>query len=178
MSWSSAALAQPLAAQSRNFLTIEVHRALGRPLEGHHEAADRRLAAARLAHQPECLALAHRKRDVGHCLDRADHPLHDGAGGDGELLFQVVKLQQDRSFGQRPRLGLVRDDGVDGDRGVPAGLAAGASSNCTSPASSSGTALSDNGKVRAGSAARALLLPPSWNDRRSERVALTGWKQA
>ena len=64
-------------------------------LEGDGEASDGGLAAARLPHQAEGLALADGEGDVGDGLDAADLSLEQRPGGDGELLHEVLDLEED-----------------------------------------------------------------------------------
>ena len=74
-------------------LVLEADLARRRVLQQQHRAAERRLAAARLADQPERLSLVDRER---HAVDGANQP---GAsrrppGTDPEVLVQVAHLEQ------------------------------------------------------------------------------------
>src|SRR5262249_18492304 len=61
--------------------------------EPQDEPAGRRLAAARLAHESERLALRHRERHARHGLHRTDLAAEE-PGLDRELLHEVVDLEQ------------------------------------------------------------------------------------
>ena len=84
----------------RDVGAVEADRSRGGLLERDDEPADRRLAAARLADEAEGLALADGEGDVGDGLDAADLALQDGSGGDGELLYEVVDLDDDLAGGE------------------------------------------------------------------------------
>jgi hypothetical protein len=75
-------------------LALEDHLAGGRVVEPGDDPARRRLAAPRLAHQPERSAAGHGERDAVDGLDVADDPAEDTRGVHGEPLLEVADLEQ------------------------------------------------------------------------------------
>src|SRR5579862_6061380 len=75
-------------AQPRDLTALELDASLGGRDETEKGAAQRRLAAARLAHEPEHLAFAQLERDVvdgAHCGARpADEPVEEAAADRSE----------------------------------------------------------------------------------------------
>ena len=89
------ATAQVPAPKVRHVGAVEADRSRGGLFQGDDEATDGRLATARLADEAEGLALSHGEGDIGDCLDAADLALQHGPGGDGELLYELVDLDDD-----------------------------------------------------------------------------------
>ena len=89
------------ALDPRDIRPIELDPARRRVEEAQDHPADRRLAAARLADEPERLAAPDVERDAVDRLDRADLALEDTAA-DREVLDEV------RDADQRPVGGVLR----------------------------------------------------------------------
>jgi hypothetical protein len=85
---------QRVALQAVNRLALEQDLALGRRLEIEDHARRRGLAAARFAHQAQCLAGADLERDVVDRLDVAERAREQDALGEGEMLAQPFYAQQ------------------------------------------------------------------------------------
>ena len=83
-----------LVVEVRDVLAVEEHLAAGRLVEAQDRAADRRLAAARLADQAERLAAADLERDAVDGLDVADVAVEDDPALDREVELQVLELDQ------------------------------------------------------------------------------------
>src|SRR4051794_13702896 len=141
-------LAQLAALDVRDVLAVERDRAAGRLVEAHDRAARRALAAARLAHEPQRLALAEREGDAVDRAHVADVALADHALGDAEPDLEVLHLEQ-RLLGHA----------------MPSGISAPASTSAASVASSSsspsgagaGTHPSRSGRPAAASSGRGGL---------------------
>jgi hypothetical protein len=73
----AAHLAHLLAAERRELGAVELHRPRGRLVKLEDRASGRRLAAARLAHETQRLALLHEEVDAVHRAHRADLALED-----------------------------------------------------------------------------------------------------
>jgi hypothetical protein len=84
---------QVALAEVGDLLALEAHRAPGRVHQAEHEAAGRRLAAARFAHQRQGLAAGDLEAHVLDGAHHADQPAADDAGGDGEMLYEAVDRQ-------------------------------------------------------------------------------------
>ena len=82
------------AAEPRDVLPVEADLARRRPVQGGDEPADRGLAAARLADEPERLAAVDVEGDARDGLDRPDLALEDRARGDGEVLVGRRRAEQ------------------------------------------------------------------------------------
>src|SRR5215218_7076315 len=78
----------------RDVLAVEDHLALGRLVEAQNRAADRRLAAARLADQAERLAAADLERDAVDGLDVAHVTVEDDPALDREVELEALELDQ------------------------------------------------------------------------------------
>ena len=68
----------------RDVLALELDRPLGRVVQAHEHASERRLAAPRLPHQAHRLALEDVQVDTVHRVDVADPLLEQDASGDRE----------------------------------------------------------------------------------------------
>ena len=92
------------ALRLRDVLPLELDRPLGRLVQAHHDAGERRLPAPRLPHQPHRLAL----EDLQiHAVDRvhvADPLLEQDPAGDREELAQAADADERGLLGRR--LGL------------------------------------------------------------------------
>jgi hypothetical protein len=86
---------QVAAAGVRDVLAAERDAALGRLDQPHERARQRRLAAARLADEPERLALDELERDVVYRVDVAGRAVEQ-ALADREVLLDVLGGQQRR----------------------------------------------------------------------------------
>jgi hypothetical protein len=86
-------LAQLLFAEPGDVDAVEDHAARGRFHEPQNGPRGRRLAAAGLADQRDRLSLVDVEVHAVDGLDLTDHPLHENAGTDGEVLDEVVHLQ-------------------------------------------------------------------------------------
>ena len=111
-------VAQLALAQLRDVAALEHDAALGRPDEAQQRPAERRLAAARLADEPQHLALAEVERDVVDCLDLAglapEESLAEAAPD------RVVRLQPaDRDESRAVLRAAVRLSGLIGHRRPP-----------------------------------------------------------
>src|SRR5439155_24074957 len=89
--------------QRRQIAALEHHTPARRPLELQDATARRRLAAARLAHQPERLAAMERERDA---VDRAHDPTRtaEHPAADGEVLDDVPDLEKRSRLGVHVRI--------------------------------------------------------------------------
>ena len=85
-------------------LEVVVDAAAGRLGKAAHTAAERALAAAALADEPDGLAAPYVEADAVHGADVTDHPLKDTLA-DGIILFEVADREQEVA---RPRRGLGR----------------------------------------------------------------------
>ncbi len=81
-------------AQVRDVGAVEADRAAGRLVQAQQRPADRRLAAARLADEPERLAALDRQRDAVDRVHVADVPVHDDPAPDREPDPEVVHLDE------------------------------------------------------------------------------------
>ena len=72
---------------------VHKNAAAGRLQQLEQRATHRRLAAARLAHQPQRLAALDRERHAGDRIDVAAHPRQQSAV-DGKVFFQLADLDQ------------------------------------------------------------------------------------
>src|SRR5260370_5621160 len=79
-------------AECEDVPPLEQRLAFGRFLEAQDHPAGGRLAAPRLPHQPERLALADEEADVVDGLDRSHLALEDEALGDGEIDRKSTRL--------------------------------------------------------------------------------------
>src|SRR5438874_11488106 len=73
--------------------------------EPHDAARERRLAAARLAHDPQRLSFVEREGDAVHGLHRGDLPLEDDPTGDREMLLHVLDHEQLLALGHQETTG-------------------------------------------------------------------------
>src|SRR5690606_33869619 len=89
---------QPLAASVVDALSVEVDLAAGRLMQAQEEPTQRRLAAAALADQAECLSSTDRQIDSGDRLeDRlllTSDEASDDAGTRHEVLNNAARLDQ------------------------------------------------------------------------------------
>ena len=77
-------------------LALELDRALGRVVQAHHHAGERRLAAPRLPHQPERLALVDLQVDAVDRVHVADPLLEQDPSGDREQLAEAADPDERR----------------------------------------------------------------------------------
>ena len=82
------------AGQRRQVDLAVVDLPRGRPVELQDRPPGGRLAAARFANQPQCLALLDVEAHPVHRMHRADLPLKDNALRDREVLHQFDDAQQ------------------------------------------------------------------------------------
>jgi ABC-type oligopeptide transport system ATPase subunit len=85
---------QLAAGELGDVAALEVDRARGELEQADDAAAERRLAATRFAHEPECLAGSHLEADAVHGVHPGDLALDDDALLDREVLADVVDLQE------------------------------------------------------------------------------------
>ena len=86
--------AQLLLAELRDVLAVEHDPSVRRLVQPQDGAADRRLAAARLADEPDRLAAVDRQRHAVDGADVADVPVEDEAALDREVDLELVELEQ------------------------------------------------------------------------------------
>ena len=81
-------------AHVRDVGAVEEDRAAGGLVQAQQRPADRRLAAARLADEPERLAALDRQRDAVDRLHVADVPVHDDPAPDREPDLEILDLDE------------------------------------------------------------------------------------
>ena len=92
--------------ERREVLPVEDDAPAGRLVEQEHRAAERRLAAARLADEAERLAAADREADAVDRLDVADVAVEQEPALDREVDLEVVDARRGRRW--PPRSSLIR----------------------------------------------------------------------
>src|SRR5262245_41925914 len=86
--------AEFLVAQARKVFSSEDNRAFGRTQELENCPAQRGLAAARLAHQPEHFTPGERKRYAIHGLHRSDTMSKNDSALHREVGFHILELKK------------------------------------------------------------------------------------
>ena len=86
----AAHLAHVAAVELGQILALKDDLALGRLVELQNRAAGGRLAATRLADEPQCLTLLDIERDAVDRLNRANLPLEDDSPRQREMHDQIV----------------------------------------------------------------------------------------